>query len=81
MAEVLLTGASTEVLFTRSVFFHQLSERAGTLMSHRVRLVSYVALTVLAFATVGRAPRLLTARARDLPPTASTMTPGGEGEE
>ena len=39
------------------------------------RLCSYIALTVLAFGTLGRAPRLITLRAQDLPAAISAATP------
>ena len=48
-------------------------------MPSRVRFYSHVVFTVLAFATVGRAPRLLPFTARDLPPVGSTMIPGADG--
>jgi hypothetical protein len=44
----------------------------------RFRLVSYVALTVIAFGTLGRAPRLVTLRAQDLPAAVSNATQAGE---
>ena len=47
-------------------------------MFARFRLVSYVALTVIAFGTLGRAPRLLTLRAQDLPAAVSAASQTGE---
>jgi hypothetical protein len=44
----------------------------------RFRLVSYVALTVIAFGTLGRAARLVTLRAQDLPAAVSNATQAGE---
>ena len=44
----------------------------------RLRLDSYVALTVIAFGTLGRAPRLVTLRAQDLPAAVSNATLAGE---
>lgn len=49
-----------------------------TAMFVRFRFVSYVALTVLAFGTLGRAPRLVTLRAQDLPAAVSAATQSGE---
>jgi hypothetical protein len=43
-------------------------------MFSRFRLVSYVALTVIAFGTLGRPPRLVTLRAQDLPAAVSAAT-------
>jgi hypothetical protein len=42
------------------------------------RFVSYVTLTVIAFGTLGRAPRLVTLRAQDLPAAISAATQTGE---
>jgi hypothetical protein len=47
-------------------------------MFARFRLVSYVALTVIAFGTLGRAPRFVTLRAQDLPAAVSTAPQAGE---
>jgi hypothetical protein len=47
-------------------------------MRLRFRLLSYIALTVVAFGTLGRAPRLVTLRAQDLPAAVSSVTPLGE---
>ena len=47
-------------------------------MRYRLRFMSYVAFTIVAFATLGRAPRLVTLRAQDLPASVSLMTPGSE---
>lgn len=49
-----------------------------TAMFVRFRFVSYVALTVIAFGTLGRAPRLVTLRAQDLPAAVSAATQTGE---
>jgi hypothetical protein len=41
-------------------------------------LCSYIALTALAFGMLGRAPRLVTLRAQDLPAAISAATPSLE---
>jgi hypothetical protein len=69
-----------EDLFTASALFQLLISECCAPMVHRLRLYSYVAFTVMAFATVGRAPRLMMLRARDLPPAASMLTLSGEGD-
>jgi len=48
-------------------------------MRPRFRLASYIVLTVLAFGTLGKAPRLVTLRAQDLPPVASAAGPARDG--
>ena len=47
-------------------------------MRYRLRFISFVAFTILAFGTVGRAPRVPTLRAQDLPATMSVVTSAGE---
>jgi len=46
-------------------------------MTTRFRLFSYVALTIVAFGTLGRAPRLVALRAH-LPAAVSTTAPQSE---
>jgi hypothetical protein len=47
-------------------------------MRCRLRFLSYVGLTVLAFVMVGRPPRVPTLRAQDLPATVSATISAGE---
>jgi hypothetical protein len=44
-------------------------------MRVRLRFISYVVLTVVAFGTLGRPPRLVTLRPQDLPASVSVATP------
>jgi hypothetical protein len=49
-------------------------------MRPRLRLHCHVVLTLVAFATLGSAPRAEPRRARDLPVASATMTVLGEGD-
>lgn len=49
-------------------------------MRQRSRLILHIVLTMVAFATLGSAPRAEARRARDLPAPSATMMVTGEGD-
>jgi hypothetical protein len=73
-------GSAREVRFVNGsrLFCALLNEPSSTMRS-RVRLYVHVAATLVAFATLGSAPRITVLSARDLPSPRAVLEPEGDG--